>query len=403
MTLCIFCDSVLTAHTTPEHILLNALGGRKTTRRAICSDHNNRFGATIDKAITGQVATFRNLLRLESGTGKAPPVVRTTNTDGEQIVLHPDGTLDLVQKPFVVTPGPDATLNVEIKARDEADLARIIPNLAAMTKIPIDDFWDQLAKNGAGTWSSRRAGTVPQQLSLGGEDSLRSICKAAFCLMAASVGTEILRTEPFSSARDFVVSGGAAFNQDRGSLDPRRIPGADFLEDRFGPLFNLIYVRSNPAGRIVAHFTLYNLIAWQAVLAEAGGPPDVHLAIVSNPLDPVQWSNAVIPELDVPFEWLDSPDRDEVFPATRARMERALTLWHDRGQEDAVAHIVNRIFERHGVTDDNEPVLDPELSRRIIAEIADEIAHHAVGVRHDRPMTYEDICRLRGSGTSTSN
>src|SRR3954454_10963210 len=48
---CIFCDNELTPNTKAEHILLNALGGRKTTRRVICSDCNERFGQTIDKSL----------------------------------------------------------------------------------------------------------------------------------------------------------------------------------------------------------------------------------------------------------------------------------------------------------------------------------------------------------------
>jgi hypothetical protein len=35
------------------------------------------------------------------------------------------------------------------------------------------------------------------------------------------------------------------------------------LKRRFGAFFNLVYVRSDDAGRIVAHFTLYNMIGWQ--------------------------------------------------------------------------------------------------------------------------------------------
>lgn len=397
MSLCIFCDTELTSETRPEHILLNALGGRKTTRRAICSSHNNRFGATIDKAITDQVAAFRNLLRLDSGTGKPPPLMRVENTAGERLILHPDGKPDLVQKPFVLTPRPGGGFDVEINARDEAELTRIIPNLAAALGATEDSVWDQLGHSGAGSWKSRRPGTVHHQLSLGGEDSLRSICKAAFCLIAAEVGTDSVRTSVFASARDFVASGGAEFNRDRGSLDPRTLPVSGLLEERFGPLFNLIYVRSNSAGRVVAHFTLYNLIAWQAVLAEAGGPPDLHLALASNPLEPSQWSDRILPGADVPFAWLDTPDRSEVFEATTARFTKALSLWQDRGRSELVAHIVNCVFERHAVADDETPIDDPNLTRLVFAEIANELAHHLVGLPHQRPITPDDLTRLRGA------
>jgi hypothetical protein len=59
---CIFCDHTLGPTTKPEHILLNALGGRKTARRVICSEWNSRFGSTIDDAFAEQVEIIRNLL-----------------------------------------------------------------------------------------------------------------------------------------------------------------------------------------------------------------------------------------------------------------------------------------------------------------------------------------------------
>jgi hypothetical protein len=70
-TLCLFCPAELDETTKPEHILLNALGGRKTTTGAICSACNNKFGRTIDDVLTSQITALRNLLQLESGTGNS--------------------------------------------------------------------------------------------------------------------------------------------------------------------------------------------------------------------------------------------------------------------------------------------------------------------------------------------
>jgi hypothetical protein len=47
MAFCIFCDHELNATTKPEHVLHNAFGGRKETRRVICSGCNNTFGSGI--------------------------------------------------------------------------------------------------------------------------------------------------------------------------------------------------------------------------------------------------------------------------------------------------------------------------------------------------------------------
>ena len=57
----------------PEHIVLNALGGRKTTKNTDCAACNNKFGGTSDAEVGTQVEVLRNMLQLDSGTGRAPP------------------------------------------------------------------------------------------------------------------------------------------------------------------------------------------------------------------------------------------------------------------------------------------------------------------------------------------
>jgi hypothetical protein len=57
-----------------------------------------------------------------------------------------------------------------------------------------------------------------------------------------------------------------------------------------------------------AHFTLYNVIAFQVVLAESGATPDCQIALASNPVKPEVWSRLAALEFDVPFSWLSPPD-----------------------------------------------------------------------------------------------
>ncbi|WP_413785677.1 HNH endonuclease [Cognatiyoonia sp. IB215182] len=46
---CVLCKAQLSENEKPEHILLDALGGRKTTRDVLCSICNNKMGAGPDK------------------------------------------------------------------------------------------------------------------------------------------------------------------------------------------------------------------------------------------------------------------------------------------------------------------------------------------------------------------
>src|ERR1700722_11666968 len=99
---CIFCDNALGKDTKPEHILLSALGGRKTTKRVICSKHNEGFGGTIDDALAQQVSFLRNQLQLESGTRKPPPGLGRVKAGKETVEIKSDGTPKLIAKPFTI-------------------------------------------------------------------------------------------------------------------------------------------------------------------------------------------------------------------------------------------------------------------------------------------------------------
>jgi hypothetical protein len=144
MPLCLFCHAELDATTTPEHILLNALGGRKTTEEAICSDHNNTFGGTIDHVLASQVMTLRNLLQLESGTGNPAPSLKNIQAGERKINIKGDGTIEAADKPFTIEQREDGDWNVQIRARSEEHFAEIIPHLAKALKIPEDNLRAQL-------------------------------------------------------------------------------------------------------------------------------------------------------------------------------------------------------------------------------------------------------------------
>ena len=122
MLICLFCPTGLDETTKPEHILLNALGGRKTTRNAICSACNNTFGGSIDDVLAGQVMALRNLLQLQSGTGKNAPGVKNIQAGEHKINIKGDGTLELADKPFTIEWLDDGKWNLHIKAQGRKNI-----------------------------------------------------------------------------------------------------------------------------------------------------------------------------------------------------------------------------------------------------------------------------------------
>jgi hypothetical protein len=387
---CIFCDNELTDDTKPEHVLLAALGGRKTTRLVICSTHNEVFGSTIDKEVGEQVAVLRNLLQLDSGTGKPPPMLRGVQAGTEKVNFGSDGRPECVTKPFTVTLREDGNLDVQIRANDPDQLPQIVSHLARYLRMPEQQVKQMLA-GGEATLIDKRPDTVHHPLSLGGHIALRSFAKSCLVLWASRVGNDELKSAPYGAARRFVLEGDEAFSKARIHMDSRPLPCANELQRRFGKFFNLIYLASDVQGRVIGHFTLYNLISWRIVLAESGGTPNAATAIASNPLDPATWSDAIAEELPVDFACLDSPDYIDELRRSHERFIRAVQHHVEASRAQEIDRITKEVFKKYGIEGDDEPVTDPEIQKKITGEITHRLALHALGLPYEQNLTTEQV------------
>jgi hypothetical protein len=395
MQTCIFCPNELTKDTKPEHILLNVLGGRKTTTTVDCSECNGRFGSTIDNEVGEQVAVIRNLLQFDSGRGRPPPMLRNLPSGNDIINLTNDSTPELVAKPFTVRKLGDGRFDLQILTQSMDDLAPYIPHIAAQIGCSEEDLLQRLTVATA-TYTERRPETVHHAISLGGPLAVRSAAKSALVLWATVVGNEEARSPPYDDVRRFIVSGDEAFNLARTHLDSRYLPHSDELQRRYGKFFNLIYVRSNEQGRVVAHFTLYNIISWAIVLAESGGTPNTSIVLISNPLDPGIWSDTIADEVDIDFAWLDSPDYSDEFVRPRERLVAAMMHHVETQRPRELNRIADDVFKKNGIVSMNEPINDPQLFNKIVWEISTRFTAHALNVPHVENITGDEIvARLR--------
>ncbi|MCK2053802.1 HNH endonuclease [Methylobacterium sp. 37f] len=394
MPKCIFCDTTLDRSTKPEHVLLNALGGRKTTTQVICSECNNQFGNGIDKALSAQVEVIRNMLQMKSGTGKAAPMLRKVQAGSEIVNMYGDGMIEPVVKPFSFEKSPDGSFNVEINVSSLEEVDRLIPNIAASLGMPEAEIRSQLL-NAKGRAIERRPDTVHFPLSFGGHDAIRSATKACLVLWALKAGNDELRGQIYDATRTFVTVGSDDFLKARTSLDDRLLSDVDQVKEAYGPLFNLIYVRSNEVGRVVGHFTFYNVLGFQIVLAESGGLPNEKIGLASNPLSPSEWSDEAAALFDVSFDWLDCPERDETFKAQRERVSEVMRTYVDRSQPKEIHRIVDAVFEKHGVGQD-DPIPE-ELRSRIFSEISARVAAHALSLPFEEAITQEQLQSVLGN------
>ncbi|MGA7384873.1 MAG: HNH endonuclease [Methylocella sp.] len=386
MTLCLFCPAELAETTKPEHILLNSLGGRKTTTGAICSACNNKFGGTIDNVLTSQVIALRNLLQLESGTGNPAPTLKNLQAGEHKVNIKGDGSFELVAKPFIIERLEDGRWNVQIQARSEVHLAKIVPHLAAALQVPEEHLLEQLGA-ARGSKITQRPGAVHHELAFGGPDAIRSMVKASLVLWSTLVGNDEVRSAPYDAARHFVVNGDSQFNLDRTHLDSRPFGDIERMKAAFGIMFNLICVRSDEKGRVVGHFTLYNAVAWQFTLAETGGTPNAKIALISNPLDPSQWSDRAADDFDVPFEWLNNPDYSDEMVRSKARFDAILKHYFDLNNPKAIGQIIEECFNTLNVAPGE--AVPPDRLKEFSNLLGRRIALHTFSLPYEETLSPE--------------
>lgn len=384
MPKCIFCDGELDGNTKPEHVLLNALGGRMTTRLADCSKCNNFFGGGIDKAFADQVTEIRNLLQLESGSGRTAPSLKGIKAGDQVLNLSGDGRIDLVTKPFTIEKNADGTSRLNIHARSVEEIDRLIPNIAAALKMPEAALRQQMSGVIASV-TEKRPNMIHFPLSFGGPDAFRSAVKSCMVLWATCVGNEELHREPYRAMRDFVMRGDDGLYRTHMKLDTRPSPQVEATKQAYGPVFNSIYVRSDASGRVIGHFTLYNIVGFQAVLAESGGVPDRQIALLSDPRAPQIWS--LTGDLDIPFTWLETPQYDVA--EVRQRVADFATYYVESGRSEEIGRIIEDAIKKNGIREGE--AIPASLAHKLGGEIAQRVAKHEFGLPHIEAVSLEQL------------
>jgi hypothetical protein len=334
------------------------------------------------------------MLHLESGTGNAPPMLKNIRAGNDVIRFTNEGIPELMGKPFTITELGDGRFGIQLTGKSPEDAARFIPHLAALLGCSQEQLLELLLRSASATSTTKRPDTVNHELAFGGPDAHRSMAKSSLVLWALSVGNEHVRSIPYAAVRRFILEGDEAFNLNRIRLDSRQLPQAEALKEKYGKFFNLIYVRSDEAGRVIAHFTLYNMVSWQIVLADAGGTPNLRTGLISNPLDPVTQSDTIADELDIDFGWLARPDYD--LAHAHERFNAAVQHYSDTERLREQHRIIDEVFAKYGFTDDHQPVTDSELYKRIMWEAHLRLALHALGLPYTENLTGDElVARIR--------
>ena len=177
MSLCAFCKTPLNdGNNSKEHIIPNAIGGRKTVRNFICKQCNSSTGEKWDKALADQLKALCTMLDIKRRRGGNQPLPVET-VGGEQLLLHPDRSMARLKPTFSERNLGNAT-EINIRARSIRDLKKMLPGLKR--KYPNLDIEEILKKATPKQKYLQEPFHIP--LQFGGDLVGRSIVKSCLAL-----------------------------------------------------------------------------------------------------------------------------------------------------------------------------------------------------------------------------
>jgi hypothetical protein len=102
MHTCALCDCPIGgANDSREHIIPQAIGGRRKVTGFICRNCNNTKGHTWDAELAVQLNWFSVALNVKREIGP-PPKQRIEAANGQKLWLHADSTMTLAEPPVTV-------------------------------------------------------------------------------------------------------------------------------------------------------------------------------------------------------------------------------------------------------------------------------------------------------------
>ena len=177
---CALCSVSLTPENDLyEHLILNALGGRRAVKGFICDPCNNTTGHCWDAVLAKQLNAFSLLFHITRQDGEPPAEVLPTLSGGSIRVTY-DG-LEM-PKPTVKETPNGAGASIQVIARTMIEAQKIVAGLKR--KYPSIDIEETLAS--ATSAYSYVDEPVRMDVVMGGPEAGRSIVKSALALAVAS-------------------------------------------------------------------------------------------------------------------------------------------------------------------------------------------------------------------------
>ncbi|MYK32635.1 MAG: HNH endonuclease [Boseongicola sp. SB0670_bin_30] len=248
--ICGLCGTALTGeNSSREHIIPNAIGGRKRVSNFLCTPCNSTTGSEWDDELVRQLTPLCTMLNVKRSRGRNRSFVVETVSD-RKLTLDSDGTMGIADPLFEAHELAGKT-TVQIRARTMRELKGMLSGLKK--KHPQLDV-DEVMKQAEPVQEySDEPYAIP--LSVGGAVAGRSMVKSCLA-MVHDVG---LTTDQCEEAKHYLLSGGKpcfGFYTKRDLV--RNRPEKTF--------FHCVHVQGDPERRqilaYVEYFGCLRFVAW---------------------------------------------------------------------------------------------------------------------------------------------
>ena len=381
---CAFCAKQFTdSNNSKEHIIPNAVGGRKTVNYFICVDCNNSTGASWDKELVNQLRPLCTMLNINRDRGNNQKFDVET-ISGRKLTIRPDGSMTIAQPVFDKRDRGDKT-EINIQTRTMKEFKKNLSNLKK--KYPQIDIDEMLRK----ATYEREYSSVPYKIpfEFGGHLAGRSIIKS--CLAVAyRVGLNI---DNCQHAKSYLLSSGdACFGYYYEYDVVKNRPETTF--------FHCVYLCGDPARKqLLAYVEYFGFLRIVACLSSSyiGEAFSTGYAI-----DPVTGN-----ELDIEFDLeMETEDISVIFAnkkdnshEMRRALEELLMAWsrldEERAISNAVAHALESVCADYNVKSGDllsyEQVA--KIARAVAAELESFLEHLFIGRRFSREELHKIVMK----------
>jgi hypothetical protein len=180
---CALCDVEITEkNDTKEHLIPNAIGGRKKVKGFICESCNNASGDDWESELAKQLNPLSLFFGISRERGDAPSQLFET-TGGDKLKLNVDGSMDLEKPLYAESPlEAGSGVQIQIRARSMPEAKRMLQGVKR--KYPQVDLNELLGN--AKLESSYCQDMLNFNFFFGGHEAGRSIVKSALALAVSS-------------------------------------------------------------------------------------------------------------------------------------------------------------------------------------------------------------------------